>query len=87
MQLKHLYKDFDEEDDVGQRTMVATYRTRRASEFEGDRVAYERKQRKAATKRAPAIKLTDEEKVLMKKLGLTQAQVRALKAMQAEEET
>ena len=80
MQLKDLYQNFAGGDDNYQRHMVQQYRTRRADEFEADRIAYESRPKRG--KRAPAMQLTEEEKLLMKKLGLKPAQLRALKAME-----
>ena len=86
MQLKQLYKDYNDENDEGRTAMVRTYRERRSKEFEDDQRDYERRQRKSANKRRPALVLSDEEKILIKKMGLTQAQVRALRAATTEEE-
>jgi len=66
--------------------MVAAYRARRASEFDADRIDYERKQRRATNKRQPALVLSDEDKAIIKKMGLTIAQVRALRAATSIEE-
>ena len=86
MQLKQLYNDYNAENDEGRTAMVRTYRARRSKEFEDDQRDYERRQRKAANKRRPALVLSDEEKILIKKMGLTQAQVRALRAATNDEE-
>jgi ribosomal protein L44E len=85
MQLKELYVDFDSLDDEGRAGNVRQYRARRATEFEEDQRNYERKQR-GTKKRQPALVLSEEEKALIKKMGLTQAQVRMLRAATATEE-
>ena len=88
MQLKHLYENFNEQDEPRQRTLVATYRARRNEEFTQSRAEYVEKKSRAATAsiRSAAIKLTEEEKALIKALGIPVAQLRALRAAQSEEE-
>ena len=83
MLLRDLYQHFYALDEDEQRIFIARYRARRGAEFEADRAEYEAKsQRKGTTKRQPAIALSEEEKILMKKLGLTQKQLRALRALE-----
>ena len=83
MLLRDLYQHFCDQDDASQRVFVARYRARRAAEFEADKVAFEAKTRRSgATKRQPALVLSPEEKILMQKLGLTQKQLRALRALE-----
>lgn len=81
MQLQDLYLHFSSLSEEDQRVYVARYRARRDAEFTADKIAYEAKHKRS--KRTPAIKLTDEEKSIMKKLGITQAQLRALRALEA----
>jgi len=80
MQLKDLYPNFTEQSEFQQRQMVASYRTRRAKDFTWIREQNAKKP--AKKKKAPAVQLSPEEKILMKKMGLTVAQLNALKAMQ-----
>ena len=83
MQLKDLYQHFDKLPAEEQRTFVARYRARRDAEFTADKIDFEEKQAKKGTrKRVPKIELSEEEKTLMKKLGLTQKQLRALRALE-----
>jgi hypothetical protein len=84
MQLKDLFQNFTSQNDEGQRTMVANYRARRAKEFEDDRIAYQNK--KTKKKKAPKVQLTDEEKALMKLLGLKAKDIQALRASNTDEE-
>lgn len=82
MQLKDLYPNFADQSEFGQRQMISTYRTKRLKDFEWIREENAKKPTKK--KREPAIQLSAEEKILMKKLGLSMSQLKALKAMQLE---
>jgi hypothetical protein len=85
VQLKHLFENFNEVDAINQRRMVAAYRLRRAEEFTQAQNDFDlAKQAKKTRKRTPALKLSAEEKILIKKLGITQTQLRAMKAAQGE---
>ena len=81
MQLKDLYQNFADQSEFRQRQMVAEYRTKRLKDFEWIEAENLKKPKKK--KREPAIQLSAEEKILMKKMGLSMSQLKALKAMQS----
>lgn len=81
MKLHQLYPNFSHMTDDAQLHHVRQYRATRNSDFVQHMESYDL--RKAASKRPAAITLTDEEKILIKKLGISRAQLIALKSQEA----
>lgn len=79
MRLEDLYKDYDSLSQDERLSFVANYRQQRSCDIQ-----------KTETKskvRTPAVILTEEEKVLMKLLGIKMKDIQALKAIQIEQST
>jgi hypothetical protein len=81
MQLQNLYQNFNTASDEEQLAMLIAYRTRRAVDLETE---LPKKKSSTASSKIP---LTEEEKAIMKVLGLKQKDIIALRELNVEEST
>ena len=82
MKLKHIYKDFLSLPYDEQVLFIRRYRTQRSEDLDADPIKKGRKKAAPSTKREPAIKTTPEERELLKKLGISMSQLKALKNLE-----
>ena len=85
MQLKDLYKNFGTSTPEEQAEFISQYRLRRAGDLEATPTAQKRKSATGTTAKSK-LTLSEEEKLLMKMLGLKQKDILAARSKKSEEE-
>ena len=85
MQLKDLYKNFGTSTPEEQAEFISQYRLKRASELESISTVQKRKPTTRTSAKAK-LTLSEEEKLLMKMLGLKQKDILAARSKKSEEE-
>ncbi len=86
MRLENLYENFGKASPEIQAQYMSEYRLRRAEDLSKTPTWPKPKKIAKGTSKKPRVKYTDEEKTLMKLLGLKQKDIVALRAVTEEEE-